>query len=101
MYTYDTVVEALNGLKERGYKTDFNIAFNQIVCSENKYCLNPSEFEITEMHRFEGNTNPSDEDVVYAVESKAGNIKGTISSAFGMYADDVSTEMIRKLSAKH
>jgi len=50
------------------------------------------------MHRFEGNSNPADEDVVYAVESKSGDIKGVISSAFGVYADAASTSMLQKLT---
>ena len=98
MFQYDTVVGAINGLKERGYTLDFNLAFDSIICVENNICLNPSQFEITEVHRFEGNTNPSDEDVVYAVESKDGHLKGVITSAYGTYADDISTEMIHKLT---
>ncbi|MEP7236327.1 MAG: phosphoribosylpyrophosphate synthetase [Ferruginibacter sp.] len=101
MISYDTVVDALTGLKERGYTTNFNIAFDKLMCSENKACLNVNEFEIVEMHRFEGNSNPADEDVVYAVESISGNIKGVITSAYGLYADSASTEMIRKLSMHH
>ena len=101
MESYDTVVAALTGLKERGYNINFNIAFDKLMCSENKTCLNPNEFEIVEVHRFEGNSNPEDEDVVYAVESINGKIKGVITSAFGMYADNTSTEMIRKLSMHH
>lgn len=98
MKAYDTVVETLQALKKRGYTMDFNIAFDKLICYENGYCLNPSEFEITEVYRFEGATNPSDEDVVYAVESRDGKIKGVVSSAFGLYADPVSDEMIQKLS---
>lgn len=98
MFQYDTLVSAINGLKQRGYTIDFNIAFDKIICANNIHCLNPSEFEITEIHRFEGDTNPSDEDVLYAVESKTGNLKGIITSAFGLYADTISTEMIHKLT---
>ncbi|MBK6635025.1 MAG: phosphoribosylpyrophosphate synthetase [Chitinophagaceae bacterium] len=98
MESYDTVVAALNGLKARGYTVDFNIAFDKLTCSDDNICLNPDEFEIVEMHRFEGNSNPADEDVVYAVESKSGDIKGVISSAFGVYADAASTAMLQKLT---
>ena len=98
MESYDTVVDALNGLKARGYTVNFNIAFDKLMCSENKICLNPNEFEIVEIHRFEGNSNPADADVVYAVKSITGDIKGVITSAFGLYADAESTEMISKLS---
>jgi hypothetical protein len=101
MENYDTVVGALNGLKAKGYALDFNIAFDKIACSQNGTCLNPSEFEITEVYRFEGDTNPDDEDVVYAIASKDGTIKGTMTSAFGTYADEISNEMIQKLAMKN
>ena len=98
MQSYDTVVEALNGLKAKGYITDFNIAFDKLICTKKETILTPDEFEIVETYRFEGETNPSDEDVVYAIESKKGNIKGVFMSAFGVYADSVSDEMVKKLS---
>jgi hypothetical protein len=98
MASIDTVTEALQELKQRGYTVDFNIAFDKLICSENKICLNPHEFEIVEVFRFEGDTNPSDEDVVYAIESKDGKIKGSMTSAFGLYAETASAEMIKKLS---
>lgn len=98
MESYDTVVAALNGLKKRGYTTDFNIAFDKLICSETRVCLNPDEFEITEVYRFEGETNPSDEAVVYAVESKSKAMKGVLVNAYGVYADPMSDAMIKKLS---
>lgn len=98
METYDTLTAALTGLKAKGYTLDFNIVFDKLICHENNVCLNPNEFEITEVHRFEGDTNPSDEEVVYAVQSHDQKIKGTLTSAFGTYADDVSTEMLQKIS---
>jgi len=98
MISYDTVTEAVKGLKERGYTIDFNIAFDKLVCSDNKICLHPAEFEIVESHRFEGDSNPDDEDIVYAVESKDGKVKGIITSAFGLYADPASNKIIQKLS---
>ncbi|MEO7766100.1 MAG: phosphoribosylpyrophosphate synthetase [Ferruginibacter sp.] len=98
MENYETVVAALAGLKTKGYTLDFNIAFDKITCNEKELCLNPDEFEITEVYRFEGDTNPDDEDIVYAIESKYGSIKGTMTSAYGVYADAVSNEMIQKLT---
>jgi hypothetical protein len=98
MKSYDTVTEALQDLKTKGYSVDFNIAFDKIICADNKICLNPNEFEIVEVFRFEGDTNPDDEDVVYAIESKDRQVKGTMTSAYGMYAESISSEMIQKLS---
>lgn len=99
MENYDTVVAALQGLKAKGYTLDFNVGANAIHCAEHDIFLHPDDFEIMESYRFEGDTNPSDEDIVYAVASKDGKLKGTITSAFGMYADGTSNEMIQKLSS--
>ncbi|MBC7507905.1 MAG: phosphoribosylpyrophosphate synthetase [Ferruginibacter sp.] len=101
MNNYDTVTEALTTLKAKGYTMDFNIAFDKLICRETNFCLNLHEFEITEVHRFEGATDPGDEDVVYAVESKDGKMKGVLTSAYGMYADTISTDMLSKLSMHH
>ena len=98
MKSFETVTEALKDLKSRGFTTDFNIAFDKLICSENKFCLNPEEFEITEVYRFEGATDPGDENVVYAIESKEGTVKGSLISAFGTHAETISIEMIQKLS---
>ncbi len=98
MKTFDTVTEALADLKSRGYTTDFNLAFNKIMCSTTKTCLTPGDFEITEFYRFEGETNPSDEDIVYGISSRDGKMKGVLMSAFGVYADSISDDMLKKLS---
>lgn len=101
MADYTTVSNTLNSLKQRGFTRDFNIAFDKLICSETEDHLNPGDFEITEVYRFEGESNPSDEAVVYVVESKDGNMKGTLVNAFGTYADTLSDEMIQKLSLYH
>ena len=98
MEAYNTLSEAMNALKEAGYTTDFNIAFDAIKCAGTGVCLRPEQFEITQVHRFEGMTNPSDSSVLYAIESKAGDMKGLLVSAYGMYAEDMDDELLRKLS---
>jgi hypothetical protein len=98
MENYDTVTEALTGLKSKGYTLDFNIAFDKIICPNNNFSLHPDEFEITEVYRFEGPTDPGDEEVVYAVASKDGAMKGVITGAYGPYADAISADMIKKLT---
>ena len=94
MYTYETVSGAVNGLKNRGYTTDFNLDENCIVCNEDKF--NPVDFELGEVYRFEGNTDPADEAIVYAIESNKGH-KGVLVNAYGPYADGMSQEMVKKL----
>ena len=97
MKVYDTVTEAIEGLRKEGFNKDYNIAFNQINCTQDGTCLNPSQFEIVQTHRFDGMTNPEDDEVVYAIQSLDGNHKGVIMSGYGTYAEEISPEMIEKL----
>ena len=95
MISYDTVSEAVNDLKKRGFDVDFNLQENCIVCHDDKF--NIEDFEITEVYRFEGNTDPSDEAVVYAIESKTGK-KGVLVNGYGISADVMDAEMAKKLT---
>ncbi|HRH59536.1 MAG TPA: phosphoribosylpyrophosphate synthetase [Chitinophagaceae bacterium] len=101
MQTYDTVTEALRSLQQQGYTTDFNLEFDAIKCSATHRKLAPHEFEIVAHYRFEGDTDPGDEEVVYVIEAKDGSMKGTLVSAYGAYSEAVSEEMIRKLKMHH
>lgn len=96
MKAYDTLVDALNDLKSRGYTYDFNLQPDCLYCGENNMRLHPEDFEITEVYRFEGATDPDDQAIVYAIESKDG-LKGTLVNAYGLYADTVTAAMAKKL----
>lgn len=98
--TYDTLSLATNDLKKRGFDLDFNQKGHCLVCvQDNAITLNPDDFEIVEFHRFEGDSNPDDMSVVYAIESKTGQ-KGLMVDAYGVYAADYSREMLKKLDIR-
>lgn len=99
MYTYDTVSEAVNDLKKRGYTIDFNKEYDCITCSRQVITLQPEEFEIAEFHRFEGDSDPADEAVVYAIESNHGH-KGLLVDGFGPSSETASEAMVEKLAVR-
>ena len=99
MYAYDTVAEAVNGLKQRGFTIDFNLEADCIHCEKTPLLLKPADFAITEFYRFEGESDPADEAVVYAIESGKGE-KGVLVTGFGISAEGVSEEMVEKLKVK-
>ena len=82
-------------MKERGYTKDFNLRENCIICDEEKY--HPEDFEIVEVYRYEGDSDPADEAVVYAIESKKGD-RGVLVSGYGISADEMTSELAKKLS---
>lgn len=95
MRHYDTVSEAVNDLKKRGYTVDFNLEADSLICDTGR--CHPEDFEITEIYRFEGNTDPADEAIVYAIESKGG-LKGVLVNGYGISSDGLSDAMVKKLS---
>jgi hypothetical protein len=98
MEDYQTVVEALNGLKQRGFTLDFNLANDTLHSSSENIYLQPADFSITEIHRFEGMSDPADNTIIYGIESPKYNVKGVFLNAYGVYSDDVSEELLKKLN---
>jgi iron-sulfur cluster repair protein YtfE (RIC family) len=99
-YVYETVSEAMNDLYKRGYTTDFQIHSEKecIICNNHLTQLSPEEFEIDETYRFEGNTDPGDEMIVFAISSLKHNIKGIIVNAYGMYSDSTTSKIVERLA---
>lgn len=99
MRSYDTVSEAINDLMQRGYTKDFNIIADQecLICNKSGVVLSPDEFEIDEVYRFEGMTDPGDEMIIFALSAKMFNAKGILVNAYGLYADGKTSKMIERL----
>jgi hypothetical protein len=91
---YETVSEAINDLKKRGFTEDFNLEENCLVCNAKKF--SPEEFEITEVYRFEGPSDPADEAIVYGIEGKDGT-KGSLVNGFGYSSEPMGEAIVKKL----
>lgn len=96
MKTFETLSQAITELKVRGYTNDFNLHPEWIECPTLDRKLLPDEFHVDEVHRFEGATNPDDSAVLYAIAS-TGGLKGVLVDAYGVYAESVSPQMLKKL----
>ena len=94
MYQYDSPVHAIEELKKRGYSEDFNLKDNCIVCNSGKFGVD--EFEIKEVYRFEGDSDPGDESIVLGIES-SGGVKGILVNGYGYSSEPMGDEIERKL----
>ncbi len=92
---YDTVSEAIESLHKQGYTIDFNIEDDQLVCSKAKYSA--SNFEVMDVYRYEGNSDPADEAAVYAIQSSDGT-KGILVTGYGA-SENISDDMLKKLNS--
>src|ERR1700743_1211829 len=78
-FHYATVTEAIKQLKEKGFTLDLNLKENQFLTDGQAYAAD--EFEIVDLYRYEGPSDPADEATVYALASKSG-LKGILLSIF-------------------
>ena len=94
-FFYETVSAAIKTLREHGFVADFNLAENVLISEPDKFL--PDEFDVVEVYRYEGDTDPADEATVYGIVSKTGK-KGILVTGYGVSADKVSVEILEKLS---
>lgn len=96
---YDTMLEAIEGLTQRGYTYNFHYENGALYCSGTDHCFQPDQLLITEVYRYEGISDPTDNSVVYAIESKDGH-KGLLVDAYGAYSDEFKTDFLKDIPVK-
>ena len=71
---------------EEGFTDDFKALPTGLKSLRTDKIYQPGDVRIVNFFRFEGNSNPDDMSILYAMETKDG-IKGTLVDAYGTYAD--------------
>ncbi len=97
MKQFSSLIEALDDLRARGFTSDFDLKTDRLRCPSTELELHPEDFEIVEYYRFEGETNPADSAIVYAIKGKNG-LNGVLVNAYGVYADPISSALAAKLA---
>lgn len=100
MEAYDNLLDGLNGLKQQGYIEDFNLKENCIECRNGQYKIFHNEFEIDKFFRFDNDTDPADQSILYAISSDKYKMKGVLVNAYGIYSSDIADEMVSKLNER-
>lgn len=97
MEAYQTLVEGIEDLRKQGYVEDFNLQQHCLECRDREYQIFHNEFEIDKFFRFEGDSNPDDSSILYAISSDKYGLKGILINAYGIYSEDIADEMLSKL----
>jgi len=92
MYHYATVSRALEELREKGFTIDFNLQENRIINS-------PHDFEIVHVYRYEGESDPGDEAMVFGIKSSVGE-KGVFVAGLSAFTDKSAAMVLNELSIK-
>ena len=97
-FHYATITEAIENLHQQGYTLDFNLKEDVLVANGQEYPAD--EFEIADLYRYEGASDPADEANVYALVSKSG-LKGLLVSGYGISSDSASEDTLKHLHYKY
>lgn len=100
MSPYSTLSGTMNELRKQGYVKDFNLQQNCLECHNGEFKLLDDEFKVDKFFRFEGESNPSDSAILYAISSDSRNVKGLLVNAYGIYSEPLADKMVKKLEMR-
>lgn len=93
-----TLTSVLERLRVKKHDNEFRMTPQGFTPGNNKY-YNPEDLKIIRTYRFEGESDPGDNTIVYLIEAKDGLI-GYSMDAYGAYSDhgdDGYDDFIRKI----
>jgi L-asparaginase/Glu-tRNA(Gln) amidotransferase subunit D len=98
-FHYATVTDAIEQLHQQGFILDMNLSSDYFEANGQKYPAD--EFEIVDLYRYEGPSDPADEATVYALASSAG-VKGVLVTGYGASSpDEKAAEVLKQLHYKY
>ena len=93
MASMNTLTTVANKMMKQGY-TDTLKVTNQGLYSTTKDATYPaSDVHIINFYRFEGQSDPADNAIMYVIETNDG-VKGILIDAYGTYADEKVNKFI-------
>jgi hypothetical protein len=98
-----TLASVLNKKVQDGYTENFKVTEEGLQSLETEKIYKPEDVHIINFFRFEGASDPSESAIVYVIETDDG-AKGTLTDAYGMYADpdiDKFIKQVEDISKKH
>ena len=95
-----SLVSCTNKMKEDGYTEDFQIAKEGLTnFGEDKY-YKPEQVKIVNFYRFEGESDPGDNAILYVMETDDGR-KGTLVDGYGASSDSEVAKFIVQVEEIH
>lgn len=88
-----TLVDLLESLRKQGYTENFMATHKGTITIDTKKDYTPEEVKINSFYRFEGESDPADNAICYAIQTNDGK-KGVLTDAYGPYSDTKVTKFV-------
>jgi len=89
----NTLTAVVNKVVKAGYTDSFKVNKQGLYSSGKEAYYKPEQVRIINFYRFEGNSDPADNAILYVIET-ADNLKGTLIDAYGAYSDPATNKFI-------
>lgn len=82
----NTLTSCVNKVVKDGYTDAFKVTRNSLYSPSKDKNYSPEQIRIIDFYRFEGQSDPADNAIMYVIETNDG-LKGTVIDAYGAYSD--------------
>ncbi|MDF2455378.1 MAG: hypothetical protein K0R51_1371 [Cytophagaceae bacterium] len=94
--TLRSLSEAIEAVKKDGYTKNFMANEEGLLNLDTNQTYGPHDVKISNFYRFEGESDPGDSSILYAIETKDGQ-KGILTDSYGPYSDTNVTDFIKEV----
>jgi hypothetical protein len=91
-----SLATCLNSMITDGYKEDFKVTDKGLLWLQKNKTYQPDQVHIVNFFRFEGNSDPDDNAILYVIETDDG-ARGTLVDGYGIYADPDVEKFIKNV----
>lgn len=91
-----TLVSCLNSLLKKGFDAQFKVNGGKLKSLASDRLYTAEEVRVVNFYRFEGESDPADNSILYAIETTSGE-KGTLVDAYGPYSDATVTRFMQQI----
>ena len=82
-----SLAELTNKVAKNGYTESFQVTSGGLHSQSTDKDYSPGQVTIVDFYRFEGESDPADNAILYVIETADGH-KGSLVDAYGTYADE-------------
>ena len=83
----NTLTSCVNKVVKDGYTDSFKVTEHGLYSASKDKTYNPEQVRVINFYRFEGQSDPADNAIMYVIETEDG-LKGTLIDAYGAYSDN-------------
>lgn len=94
-----SLTSCLNKMMNDGYTENFKLTESGLESSTRQYNYKPEEIKVVNFFRFEGESDPGNNAIIYIIETTDG-IKGTLVDSYGVNNDSRLSNFLQDVDLK-